>query len=107
MVSTLPPDAKVPTDLMPSAGELRDLTRRFGELSDALHDPEGLLHRLLAAMEEKAAERHRDVLAALATVANGQVDISGRLQKLEPEVERHDAKLKLVDFLSNGNGADR
>jgi hypothetical protein len=32
---------------------------RFGDLSDALHDENGLVHRLFAELERKAAKREQ------------------------------------------------
>jgi len=83
---------------------LLDLADRFGELSDALHAPDGLVHRLFAGAETQAAERHKEVMTALRHLSDGLLDVSGRLAKLEPEAERHEARLTLLE--SNGNGAD-
>lgn len=105
---TLPPDARIPAELAPKhdtdrgGSELDHMAARLGELSDALHDPKGLVRRLFKTVEENAAARHAELMTALKHLANGQVDLSARLAKLEPTVERHDATLKLVHL---GNGA--
>ncbi len=96
---TLPPDPRLPAELEPKHDtephvtwvELRELDRRITLLSHAVLNPDGL-----------TARRHEEVMRALTTVINGQNDISARLAKLEPTVERHEHALKLVH---HGNGA--
>lgn len=106
---TLPPDAKVPADLADKrdtergGSELDHLSERVSALSDALHDPLGV-----------AARRHNSVMTALGAlmkvttdIADEQVKINDRLNRLEPTVADHTAALHLVKTRgSNGNGAD-
>ncbi len=87
---------------------LVDMIDRLATLSDAVLSPEGLLHRLFGALEQRANERHQETMRALtatnhtlATVADNQVEMLARLNRLEPTVEEHEARLRLVH--SNGH----
>ena len=83
-----------PTEPAPS--QLDQMGERIANLSDAVFDPAGLLHALFAELDRKAALRHEETMRTLTTHANGQIELSDRLAKLEPEVERHDAELRIV-----------
>jgi hypothetical protein len=100
----IPGPAKLPSEFARTErpSPVDDLARRFGDLSDALHDENGLVHRLFAELERKAAKReqraqrrHRQVMKLLTTIANGVADLSARVSKLEPP-ETHAARLSLV-----------
>jgi hypothetical protein len=94
----IPAPARVPTGLLPTdrIDPLASLAERVGDLSDALHDPDGLVHRLFAEAEQRAAERHREVMSALRHVIDNQVEGLARLDKLEPRVDEAEARLHLV-----------
>jgi hypothetical protein len=76
---------------------------RLAAVEDHLVSPGGLLHNLFAGLERRAQERHEivmrgqeEIMRTLTTIANGQMDLSDRLAQLEPEVERHGARLSLA-----------
>jgi hypothetical protein len=82
---------------------LASLAERVGDLSDALHDPDGLVHRLFADAEKNAAARdkraearHAEAMAALRHITDNQLEVLARLDRLEPQVAEHDARLRLV-----------
>lgn len=105
--STLPPDARLPTDVDPPGGsELDHLAERVGQLSDAIHAEDGLIRRLFADAEKRAASRHEALLGALRDIGDEQLRTSEAVRQLGPEVERHRARLELLSPLSNGNGVD-
>lgn len=118
---TLPPQAvsipgppRLPSDMAshqtdPAAPvTLADLGHRINALSDELNDPDGLLHSLFNRLSNQSIEQHEEVMRSLTaiaqtqtTLAEGLLDLSARLGKLEPEVEQHGAHLVLIE----GNGA--
>lgn len=78
------------------------LAERVGDLSDALHAPDGPVRLAIADLAKKGAKRelraqrrHRQVMETLRTIANGVADLSARVSKLEPP-ETHAARLQLV-----------
>ncbi|HEY3256273.1 MAG TPA: hypothetical protein VGJ91_20080 [Polyangiaceae bacterium] len=99
----IPGPPPMPTDIgqtEPSTGppptQLDLIEDRLSKVEDALFLPDGVLHALFAALDQKAVARHEEMMRTLTTIANGQSDLSDRLAKLEPEVERHDAQLHLL-----------
>lgn len=91
----IPSAAPLPRDTL-RADPIASLSDRVGDLSDALHDPDGLIHRLFAAAEERAAARHCQLLQVLGHVSNQVVELTAIVNKLAPEQERQAAKLKLI-----------
>ena len=107
---TLPPIAetyipsapKLPSEFAATErpSPLDAVAERLGDLSDALHDPEGLVHRLLASIEERAetraSERHRQLMETVGHISNQLVELTQVVAKLVPEQARHAAELKLI-----------
>jgi hypothetical protein len=113
---TLPPSAEshIPGPArLPSLTERIDpivsLTERVGDLSDALHAPDGPVHLLISGLAEKGAKRelraqrrHRQVMKTLAHIANELASLNQTVKQLVPEQQRHAALLQLV---TRGHGA--
>ena len=87
-----------PTD--PSTGPppspLEAIEQRLSKLEDALYTPDGALHSLFANLVQLQTRQHEEMMRTLTNIANGQMDLSDRLAKLEPEVERQAARLSLA-----------
>ncbi len=91
---------------------LTDIARRLGELSDALHSPDGLIHRLFAEAAEREERRFNSIMTALAAInktvtdiADAQLEASSRIGPVEEKAEVLEAQLKLVTaHRGNGNG---
>lgn len=99
----IPGPPPLPTDIgqtepttKPPPSQIDQIEEQLASVHDALHSPDGLLHALFAALDQKAAARHEELMRTLTTIANGQVELSERVGGLEPDVERHEAQLKLV-----------
>lgn len=107
--SRIPKPGRLPTGLLPTerVDPLTAIADRVGDLSDALHDPDGLLHRLIgdlvakgAKREDRAQRRHREVVRLLRHLTTEVVLLNQTVAKLVPEQARHAALLQLV-----GSGA--
>jgi hypothetical protein len=108
---TIPAPPPAPSHGPLHVDPLADISRRLGELSDALHDPEGLVHRLFADSEEVAERRFNTIMTALAAInktvtdiADAQIELAARLTPVETGVDRHEAELVLIRSNGNGNG---
>ena len=95
----IPGPPPMPTDrdpTEPAPSQLDQMGERLANLSDAVFLPDGLLHALFASLDERARLRHEETMRTLTTIANGMDALSNDVAQLKPEVERHDAELRLV-----------
>lgn len=106
----MPSDLRVPTT-EPAPDELTEIGQRLASMSDALFDPNGLLHMLFAGLKERQRLDHEETMRSLTAISqtlrdvvDNQLDGLARLNKLEPQVEEHGARLKVVSLNGNGHG---
>lgn len=99
-LGTLPPEAesRLPRDpRLPSDTDPDSVGVRLAALSDSLHDENGLVHQLFAEVERRAAERHKELIAAVKHVAEEQLRTTSALERLQPEHEQHAARLRMLE----------
>jgi hypothetical protein len=102
--SHIPGPARMPTGLLTERIDpIANLADRVGDLSDALHSPDGPVHLLIADLaakgakrEDRAQRRHREVVRLLRHLTTEVVSLNQTVAKLVPEQARHAALLQLV-----------
>lgn len=81
---------------LPQGDVLVDMFQRIADMSDALHDPDGLLQVALKAMADKATQRHVEMMAVIGRTLTQVLAISARLDIAEDDIERVDARITLL-----------
>lgn len=76
---------------LPESDILIEIFGRITDLSDELNDPDGLLSNRLAAVEQKADERHDQQMIILKHILNEVMAIKGRLFDAEENIRTLDA----------------
>ena len=81
---------------LPKGDVLIDIFSRLTDMSDALHDPDGMLQVRLKAQEDMHTRRHIAQMAVLRKILSEVLDIKSRLDGVEDTVEKHGAKFTLL-----------
>lgn len=89
----LPHDPK-----MPKGDILLELFSRITSMSDALHDPDGLLQTTLRAHKQETVTNHNQQISILRDILNEVLEIKHRLGAVEDAVENHEARLTLESY---------
>lgn len=91
-------EPRMPHDpALPKGDILIDLFSRISSMSDALHDPDGLLQTVLRDQERKASLRHMAQMNVLRKILAEVLEVKARLDTVEETVETHHAKLTLIE----------
>jgi hypothetical protein len=81
---------------LPKGDILIDIFTRLSDLSDALHDPDGMLQTRLAAQDNMATRRYMAHTNILRKILAEVLEIKSRMDAVEDTVETHEAKFTLA-----------
>lgn len=82
---------------LPKGDILIDIFGRITDMSDALHDPDGLLQTRLRDQDNKTTQRHQAVMNVLGKILNEVLEVKARLDLVEETVETQGAKFTLMN----------
>jgi hypothetical protein len=82
--------------LLPKGDVLIDIFSRLSSMSDALHDPDGLLQTVLREQDRKNSLRHMAMMNMLRKVLDEILEVKSQLETAKEDIEVHGAQLTML-----------